>query len=110
MRQFSFRLLLFLPMALLLVGCGASPAPYFIGAKRTEVVRDGRTYVLFQKEKRVEIIRLGYAHSGEHRGIRATMITLIPEITGCRLVAGSLRGDSGEMRGRVTRCHSRGRS
>ncbi|MFN3721720.1 MAG: hypothetical protein ACK4VZ_01635 [Paracoccaceae bacterium] len=51
----------------------------------------------------MEIVRLGYAGRGEHQGIRATMITLIPEVTGCTLVESSLQGDSGEMRGRL-RC------
>jgi hypothetical protein len=49
----------------------------------------------------VEIIRLGYAKRGEHAGIRADMIALIPQITGCRLSEYRLQGDSGEMRGSI---------
>ncbi|HEX9859262.1 MAG TPA: hypothetical protein VGA75_12965, partial [Paracoccaceae bacterium] len=90
---------LFLP--LILAACGAQPAPHMLGAQRTEVARDGRQYVVFQREKTVEIIRLGYAARGGHQQIRATMIALIPEVTGCRLVAATLQGDSGEMRGRI---------
>ena len=86
----------------LLAACGASPAPGFFGAERTEVRRDGRDYVVLRKEDRVEVIRLGYARNGEHAEIRATMIALIPEVTGCRLRETSLQGDSGEMRGLVT--------
>jgi hypothetical protein len=71
------------------------------GAERFDVTRDGRQYTLFQKGKQVEIIRLGWAARGEHQAIRATMIELIQEVTGCRLVASTLQGDSGEMRGRV---------
>ncbi len=85
---------------LCLAGC-ASPAPQFMGATRTEVTRDGRTYVVFRKEDTVEVIRLGYARRGDHQAIRATMIDLVPVVTGCPLVAASLRGDSGEMRGRL---------
>ncbi len=66
-------------------------------------MRDGRAYTVFQKEERVEVIRLGYARRGEHEAIRATMIALIPDVTGCKLVESSLQGDSGEMRGRL-RC------
>ncbi len=92
--------LLFLP---LIAACGAQPAPEFFGAKRTDVTRDGRAYTLFQKENRVEVIRLGYARRGDHQAIRAQMIALIPEVTGCRLVPSSLQGDSGEMRASI-RC------
>lgn len=89
-------------LSFLLAACGAQPAPHMLGADRTEVTRDGRQYVVFQKEDRVEVIRLGHARRGEHQAIRATMITLIPEVTGCRLRETSLQGDSGEMRGRLS--------
>ena len=92
-----------LALLLLLAACGAQPAPQFFGAERTDVTRDGRSYTVFQKGEAVEVIRLGYARRGEHQGIRATMIALIPEVTGCTLVESSLMGDSGEMRGRL-RC------
>jgi hypothetical protein len=70
-----------------------------MGATRTDVTVDGRTYTVFQKDERVEVIRLGYAKRGEHQAIRATMIELIPRVTGCTLREASLQGDSGEMRG-----------
>ena len=85
-----------------LAACGASPAPQFFGAERTEVTRDGRDYVVFRKGDRVEVIRLGHARNGDHAEIRATMIALIPEVTGCALRETTLQGDSGEMRGRLT--------
>jgi hypothetical protein len=90
-----------LVFTLLLAACGAQPAPQFFGADRTDVTRDGWSYTVFQKGEAVEIIRLGYARRGEHQGIRATMIQLIPEVTGCTLIDSSLQGDSGEMRGRL---------
>ena len=90
-----------LAAAIWLSGCGASPAPEFFGATRVDVSRDGRSYSVFYTHKRVEVIRLGWASSGEHRAIRAQMIELIPEVTGCRLIAASLTGDSGEMRGSI---------
>jgi len=82
-----------------LAACGASPAPEFFGAKRTDVTLNGRDYAVFQKGERVEVIRLGHARRGEHQDIRATMIELIPRVTGCRLRDSTLTGDSGEMRG-----------
>ncbi|MDO9637999.1 MAG: hypothetical protein Q7J44_05605 [Pseudotabrizicola sp.] len=92
-----------LALVLFLSACGPQPAPQFFGADRTDVVRDGRKYTVYQKGTAVEVIRLGYARRGEHQGIRATMIALIPEVTGCALIASTLQGDSGEMRGRL-RC------
>ena len=86
---------------LLLAACGAQPSPQMWGAVRTDVTRDGRSYTVFQKNRQVEVIRLGWASPGEHQAIRAVMIGLIPEVTGCRLVETTLQGDSGEMRGRV---------
>lgn len=86
-------------LLLFLAACGASPAPEFIGAKRTDVTLNGRDYAVFQKGERVEVIRLGYAKRGEHQDIRATMIELIPRVTGCTLRESTLTGDSGEMRG-----------
>ena len=90
-------------LILLLAACGAQSAPEFIGAKRVDMTRDGRAYTVYHTEKRVEVIRLGYATRGDHRNIRATMIALIPEATGCQLVQSTLEGDSGEMRGSI-RC------
>jgi hypothetical protein len=90
-------------MPLILAACGAQPAPEMFGAVRKEVAVDGRSYVVFQKEKRVEVIRLGYARNGEHAAIRAAMIGLIEPTTGCKLNERSLQGDSGEMRGTI-RC------
>lgn len=86
-------------LPLLLAACGASPAPEFFGATRTPVTVNNRDYVVLQKGERVEVIRLGYAHRGEHQEIRATMIELISTVTGCTLRESSLTGDSGEMRG-----------
>lgn len=84
---------------LFLAACGASPAPEFMGAKRTDITLNGRDYTVLQKGERVEVIRLGYAKRGEHQEIRATMIELVPRVTGCRLRETTLTGDSGEMRG-----------
>ena len=87
---------------LLLAACGAQPTPTMFGATRTDVTRDGRAYTVFQKDKRIEVIRLGYARRGEHQAIRATMIEVVETTTGCTIIPTSLQGDSGEMRGFVT--------
>ncbi|MGQ0567276.1 MAG: hypothetical protein ACT4OK_19735 [Gemmobacter sp.] len=92
-----------LATALFLAACGAQPAPEMFGATRHDVTVDGRQYVVFQKQNRVEVIRLGYARRGEHQAIRAAMIGLVEPTTGCKLNERSLQGDSGEMRGTI-RC------
>lgn len=89
-------------LILVLAACGAQPAPHMFGAERFDAHRDGHDYVVYLKGDRVEIIRLGYARRGAHQAIRATMVTLVPELTGCRLRETSLQGDSGEMRGLVS--------
>lgn len=93
-------------LPLLLAACAASPAPHMMGAEHREVTVSGRSYTVWWTETRVEVVRHGYARRGEHQAIRATMIGLIPRVTGCRLNEASLQGDSGEMRGRIT-CPSR---
>lgn len=87
----------------LMSACGAQPAPEFFGAARSEVSVDGRSYVVFHTDSRVEVIRLGPARRGEHQAIRATMIGLIEPATGCQPVDATLQGDSGEVRGSI-RC------
>jgi hypothetical protein len=91
-----------IPAMLFLSACGAQPHPEFFSAERVDVTRNGRDYTVFFTTNRVEVIRLGYARSGEHEQIRATMIGLIPEVTGCRVVESTLDGDSGEMRGSIS--------
>lgn len=96
----SARLSLLMP--LLLAGCD-SPAPGMMGGWSERVTRDGRSYAVHVKDRRVEVIRFGWAARAEQPAIRAQMVALIPEVTGCVPVAGSLHGDSGEIRGRL-RC------
>lgn len=82
---------------LVLAACASSPMPGMIGAVKAEVTAQGRDYTLWYTTTKVEIVRHGWAGPGDHQAIRATMIALIPHVTGCRLNEGSLTGDSGEM-------------
>ena len=86
----------------LLGACGAQPAPLMFGGARHETTVNGRDYVLYRKDNRVEVIRMGWASSGEHQEIRATMIEIVPWLTGCDVVPSTVQGDSGEMRARIT--------
>lgn len=89
-------------LLIFLAACGASPATEFFGADRTDITVNGRDYTVYQKDERIEVIRLGYAKRGEHQEIRATMIEIIPQVTGCKLRENTLQGDSGEMRGSLS--------
>lgn len=91
-----------LVLLILLAACGAQPSPTMLGAERREVQVAGRSYVVFWTARKVEVIRLGWASPGAHQGIRATMIGLIPQVTGCRLNDRSVAGDSGVMRAGIT--------
>jgi hypothetical protein len=88
---------------LLLTACTSSPMPQMAEAAKVEITAGGRDYTVWFTENQVEIVRHGWASPGEHQQIRATMIALIPQVTGCTLNEASLRGDSGEMRGSI-RC------
>ncbi len=88
---------------LLVCACGASPAPEFFDAKRVDITRDGRQYTVFYTESRVEVIRKGYAKAADRAAVRAQMVDLIAEVTGCTLSEASLVGDSAEVRGTI-RC------
>ena len=102
LRQAAGMKQILLCLSLALTACGAQPAPEFFAAQRADVSRDGRSYTVFYTAKRVEVIRLGHAPRGTHQDIRATMIELIPRVTGCTLRESTLQGDSGEMRGSVS--------
>ena len=88
-----------------LIGCGAQPAPEFFGATRQEIPDGAQRYVLFRKAHRFEIIRLGgYVPLGAPQAtIRARMLELVETTTSCRVIADSVKGDAGEMRGSL-RC------
>jgi hypothetical protein len=99
----TFALPLALAFILPLTACGAQPAPEFFGAQRENVSYNGRNYTVYFTDTRVEVIRMGRAMRGEHAGIYADMIDLIPMATGCVANEKSMRGDSGEIRGSI-RC------
>lgn len=93
-------------LLLLLVGCGASPAPQFRGAVRHDVTLDGYRFVVFHKEDQAEVVRLGYLTPSQRDLVPALMIRAAERATGCK-VAGpsagpwkspSLPGDTGEAR------------
>ncbi|MDB5665251.1 hypothetical protein [Cypionkella sp.] len=93
-------------LILILSACGAQPAPDFFNATRVDVMKNTRQYTVFYTEKRVEVIRLGYAKKSEREDIRADMEALIPRVTNCKTRENSIVGDSGEIRASITCPHA----
>lgn len=95
-----------LALLLFLAACGASPAPQFFGATRHQVTLGGIEFVVFQKDDRAEVVRLGYLGRAERAPVPALMEQAIARTTGCRAVPGSmitgLPGDTGEARFDIT--------
>jgi hypothetical protein len=86
---------------LLLAACAASPSPTMWGAQSRQVTLQGRAYTVYWTDKTFEVVRLGWASPGQHQAIRASMLGLVPQVTGCRIPDGGATGDSGEIHGRL---------
>ncbi len=90
---------------LFLSACGASPAPQFFGATRHEVTLGGISFLVFQKDDRAEVVRLGYLTRAQRNAVPGLMTEAAEKTTGCRVVPGSmvtgLPGDTGEARLRL---------
>ena len=87
---------------LLLAACDASPAPQMMGAQKVDAAVYGHDYVVWRRDKAFEIVRMGYARRSEQPAIRATMLSVVAQVTGCTPHVDT--GDSGEMRGTLTAC------
>ena len=85
-----------------LAGCGASPAPQYFGATRTEVTKGGINFVVFQKDDAAEVVRLGYLTRAQRAPVQRLMAEAAAEATGCAVRPNSmitgLPGDTGEAR------------
>jgi hypothetical protein len=90
-------------ISLLVLAACDSPSAQFLGAERTEVRRDPFTYVVYATDNAAEVIRLGYATPVQRETALSDMERLMSEVTGCRVIAGSIRGDSAALRARL-RC------
>ena len=94
-----------LTLLMVLAAC-ASPAPQFFDATRSEVVKGGITFVVFQKDDQAEVVRMGYLTRAARAPVPDLMVQAAEAATGCKVVAGSmvtgLPGDTGEARFRLT--------
>lgn len=90
---------------LILAACGAQPAPQFFGATRHDITLGGINFVVFQKDKYAEVVRLGYLTRAERAPIPDLMAQAAEQTTGCKVIPGSmitgLPGDTGEAKFRL---------
>lgn len=86
----------------LLAACDASPAPQMMGARSTNATLDGREYTVWRKGNVFEVVRHGWAARDDQPGIEVAMLALVAQVTGCLPKVD--RGDSGEMRGKLSAC------
>lgn len=88
-------------LILLLSAC-ASPAPQFFGAARHEIALEGYDFVVFHKDDRAEVIRVGYLPRSRREPVATLMLRAAEATTGCAVIGPakgpSLPGDSGEVR------------
>jgi hypothetical protein len=91
---------------LMMLAACASPAPQYFGATRSEVVKGGITFVVFQKEDQAEVVRMGYLTRAQRAPVPDLMVQAAEQATGCKVVPGSmvtgLPGDTGEARFRLS--------
>ena len=93
-------------LAILLSGCGASPAPPFFGATRHDVTLQGIRFAVLVKGENAEVIRLGFLTLAQRGAVPGLMTAAAEQASGCRVTgpaAGiyrspSLPGDTGEAR------------
>ena len=89
-------------LPLVLLAACASPAPEMFGAARHEVTVGGIDFVVFQKDERAEVVRMGYLSRAERAPVPGLMVQAVEQATGCRVKDGStvtgMPGDTGEAR------------
>ena len=95
------RLLGFIAVVFGLGACD-SPSPNMRDGVAHHLERDGHRFTVWQKDNRVEVIRLSYAPRGTHTHLREVMLQAIVDATGCTPRAGSVDGDSGVLRAALT--------
>ena len=89
-------------LPVLLAACTASPAPTQFGSTAQTTTVAGRSFTVLRDENRVQVIRHGWASPREQQAIPEQMLLAVAQATGCKPIADSFQGDSGERRGRIT--------
>lgn len=73
-----------------------------MGAARDRITLDGIDFTVFHTGSQAEVVRLGYLSRAHRAGVPALMATAAQQVTGCRVIDGSmttgLPGDTGEAR------------
>jgi len=88
--------------ALALLAACASPAPEFFGAPEVRVTRAGLDFAVFRRDDRAQAIRLDRIPARRQAGMPALLVQVTEEATGCTVRRGSIKGDTTEIRARLT--------
>lgn len=89
-------------LSLLALAACNRPSPGMVGAVAVQGQAAGYDVTLWRAGDRVEIIRHGYAPRADQPALRPAMAQAIVAMTGCDIRKGSLEGDSGVLRARLS--------
>jgi len=78
-------------LLLLMLSACATSSPGMMGGTRQAVTVEGVDFVVFRKADRVEIVRMGYLSRPQRDRVPALMVEAGERITGCRVLADSIR-------------------
>jgi hypothetical protein len=81
-----------------------SPAPAMMGAEAGDIVVDGVAFTVRQRDTRAEAIRRTMMPNPSIGTVYPRALRAMQEVTGCRVIEDSLRGDVAVMRADLD-CH-----
>lgn len=81
-------------LAVLPAAC-ATPSPEFFGAAERTITQDGVAVRVFWTATRAQAIRLDHASRAQQRHMADVLSGAIETASGCAVIPGSVRGDSG---------------
>jgi hypothetical protein len=90
-------------LVVLLSACD-SPAPAMMGAEAQDIVVDGVAFTVRQRDTRAEAIRRTMMPNPSIGTVYPRALRAMQEVTGCRVIEDSLRGDVAVMRADLD-CH-----
>ncbi len=97
------RFVRFYPVILLMVFAACdSPSVAFMGAPKTVVVIEGSTFSVHRREDRVEVYRTSFEILPPRAQVLRRAELAIKQATGCKVRAGTLRGDQALIKARLT--------
>lgn len=90
-------------IAFMLTACD-SPSPQFMSAETStyKTTVDGSTFSVHRRENMVEVYRTSFEALPRQAVILARSLIAIEQVTGCRVVEGSMSGDQAIQQAEIT--------